>query len=90
MDGTHIVTCGDDNKAIVWNFITKKCSSVIQISQDNKKPKMGGASSMSRKPASQQARSVVWLNEAVIVASNDGTVSVGVTDDTTVKGEWYH
>jgi len=45
---------------------------------------------MSRKPASQQARSVVWLNEAVIVASNDGTVSVGVTDDTTVKGEWYH
>merc|ERR1740117_1705735 len=51
---------------------------------------MGGASSMSRKPASQQARSVVWLNEAVIVASNDGTVSVGLTDDKSIKGEWYH
>lgn len=52
VDESHVITCGDDNKAVVWNIDTHMCSQVIEVSKENRKARAGGAFSISHKPAS--------------------------------------
>ena len=66
--GGKIITSGDDNQVIVWDPSKrmKECSHIV--SNESKKAKRGGASTMSKLPASQQSRCVAVGTHFLAVA----------------------
>jgi WD40 repeat protein len=71
-----VITSGDDNQVIFWDPAKrmKECGQIV--SNENKKAKRGGASSLSNLPASQQSRCVAVSTHFLAVAGNDGTVTI--------------
>jgi WD40 repeat protein len=74
-DGT-VVTSADDNKVMFWNPESRSFIKQAKVSDRRKKAKRGGASTLSKYPDSQCSRSVAVNDTYLIVAGNDGAVSV--------------
>lgn len=79
-DGT-VLTSADDNKVMMWNPVDRKHIKSAKISDRRVAAKRGGASTMSRLPASQQSRCVAVNHSFVAVASNDGCVTIRTPSD---------
>ena len=73
-----IVSSGDDNKIMVWSIYDKRLLGQAIVSEESKKSKRGGASTLSTLPPSKCARAVAVnnLNGHVAVASNSGLVTI--------------
>jgi len=80
-----IVTCGDDNKVMIWDFKNRKCVNIAIFSEKaGKKPKTGGASTLSTLPPNQQCRSVTINNGGnrhLAVSNNEGMVQIRASVD---------
>ena len=85
-DGT-VVTSADDNKVMFWNPDSRSFIKQAKVSDRRKKAKRGGASTLSKFPDSQCSRCVAINDQWVVVAGNDGAVSVRAASapDTEVK-----
>ena len=71
-----VFTSGDDNQCIIWDPVKRAKESGFKITDDDRKPKRGRASTLSHYPASQQSRAVASGANYVAVARNDGYVQV--------------
>ena len=73
-----IITSGDDNKIMVWSMDERRQIGEGRVSDENRGPKKGGASTLSKMPASKCSRAVAvnTLNGHVAVASNCGEVTI--------------
>jgi WD40 repeat protein len=73
-----VVTSGDDNQLKLWNTSNGTCTATTIISNENRKAKRGGASTLSDLPDSKCARSLAYnpASGHVAVAHNDGTLSI--------------
>lgn len=74
--GGKIYTAGDDNQVICWDPAKRCKEGGWIVSDENKKAKRGGASTLSKHPASQQSRCVAVGPHHLAVAGNDGTVTI--------------
>jgi len=79
-DGT-VVTSADDNKVMFWNPSTRKHEKTVRVSDRRVKARRGGASTLSKLPDSQCSRCVAVNDSWVVVAGNDGAVSVRASSD---------
>ena len=78
-DENHVITCCDDNKIKTWNIAERKCVNTGKISSESRKAPKGGASTLSRLPASQCARAVGCNkngNGHIAIGHNDGTLTI--------------
>lgn len=48
----YLLTCGDDNKIKCWDINERKCISTAIVSNETRKAKRGGASTLSKLPDS--------------------------------------
>lgn len=82
VDDTHVVTCGDDNRIMLWNTDTHTVVRTGKISdhkpKDAAKAKTVTASSQSAYPANQQGRAIAYSEKwsHIAVASNMGKISI--------------
>ena len=74
-DGT-VVTSADDNKVMFWNPSTRSFIKQAKVSDRKAKARRGGASTLSKLSESQCSRCVAVNDQFVVVAGNDGAVSV--------------
>ena len=74
-DGT-VVTSADDNKVMFWNPDSRSFIKQAKVSDRKKKAKRGGASTLSKYPDSQCSRCVAVNDQWLVVAGNDGAVSI--------------
>jgi len=79
--GSHIITSGDDNQVIYWDFNERKKSKGCEVSQRRERAARGGASTLSNLPDSQCSRAVACSSDWIAVAGNDGSVSVRAASD---------
>ena len=80
-----VLTCGDDNRVMLFNLDTKECESVGKVS-DVKKPKCtrkSTAATMSQFSPNKQARCVAYnaKHGHVVLCSNFGKVSIRDIND---------
>ena len=82
IEGDKVLTCGDDNKIMLYNYNEKKVERTGKVS-DHKpknaaKVKSVTASSMSIYPPNQQARAITYssVHKHIAIASNMGKISV--------------
>ncbi len=85
MGDNKAVTCGDDNRVMVFNLESRQCEAIGKIS-DVKKPKCtrkSTASTMSQFLPNKQARCVAYSDKHnhLAVCSNFGKVSIRQADD---------
>ena len=84
VDAETVITSGDDNQIKTWSVSNRQAVSKAIVSNEVRKVKRGGASTMSTFPDSQCSRALAYCpqNGHVAVAHNDGTVTIraGVTD----------
>lgn len=72
-----VVTSADDNQVIIWDVENKKKSSCVIVSNEKRQSKAGRASTLSKMPASQCSRAVIYRDDGcLVVAANDGRVHV--------------
>lgn len=76
--GNHVVTSADDNKLKAWDLTQRKQVAAGTISNESRKAKRGGASSLTELPDSQCARGLAYnpKNHHVAVGHNDGTLTI--------------
>jgi microtubule-associated protein-like 6 len=74
-DGT-VVTSADDNKVMFWDPTSRRHLKTCKVSDRRTKAKRGGASTLSRLPDSQCSRALAVNADWIVVAGNDGAVSV--------------
>ena len=77
-DDGKIISSGDDNKVMVWSIEERRLLAQAIVSDQNKKARKGGVSSLTKYPPSKCARAVAIneVNGHVAVASNTGVVSI--------------
>ncbi len=84
-DGKHVLTTGDDNKIILWDYENRRRAALGTVNEVAGKPRKAamGASTMSDLPPNQQSRAIAYSPSSghVAVADNEGSVTIraGVT-----------
>lgn len=73
---TAVITSGDDNQVIFWDFQNRRKFKSYEVSERSEKAKRGGASTLSRLPDSKCSRAVAVNADWLAVAGNDGAVSI--------------
>jgi len=73
---SEVVTSGDDNQVICWDFNSRTRTKSVIVSERSVKSKRGGASTLSNLPASKCSRAVAITSHFLAVAANDGSVSI--------------
>jgi len=76
MENGNVITTGDDNKVMCWDPKTRKNNAVGKVTDRAVKSKKGGASTLSTLPDSQCSRAVAVNSNWIVIAGNDGCVSV--------------
>lgn len=76
LPGQGPITSADDNKVLYWDMHKRKCVNVVKVSDRKVNAKRGGASTMANNYDSQQSRSVVQKGDHLVVATNDGAISI--------------
>ena len=78
IDSETILTSGDDNQIRAWSVSKRKAVSKAIVSNEARKLKRRGASTLSTFPDSQCSRAIAYCpqNGHVAVAHNDGTVTI--------------
>lgn len=71
-----IYTSADDNQVISWDPSKRAKASGFKVTDRRVKSKRGGASTLSRLPASQCSRAVAINGDDIAVAGNDGAVTI--------------
>lgn len=84
-DATTVVTSADDNKLIAWDVSKRSAATVGRISDTDRKPPKGGASTLSDLAPSKCARAVAYnqSNGHLAIGHNDGTLTIKTKDDLT-------
>ena len=79
-DNKHVITTGDDNKIIVWDYLARRKVSQGVVSEVAGKPRKAaqGASTLSDLPPNQQSRAVAYSPSTghIAVADNEGGVTI--------------
>jgi len=73
---TAVITSGDDNQVIFWDFNNRRKFKSYEVSQRSVKAKRGGASTLSNYPDSKCSRAVACNADWLAVAGNDGAVCI--------------
>ncbi len=78
LDSYQIVTSADDNSVRIWNITDRKQYYKAIVSNQDRKVKRGGASTLSTLPDSKCSRAVAFLPDTLstAVGHNDGTVTI--------------
>lgn len=85
MDDRHILTCGDDNRIMLFDFVEMKCvmSGKVSAKDETKNKNKSLASTSSKFGPNKQARAITasFKHKHLVVCSNFGKVSVRSLDD---------
>jgi len=79
-DGKTLLTSGDDNCIMVWDYVERKRIGCGTVNDKAGKPRKAayGASSLSDLPPNQQSRAIAFSESCghIAVADNEGAVTV--------------
>mmetsp|Transcript_28423 Transcript_28423/g.27378 ORF Transcript_28423/g.27378 Transcript_28423/m.27378 type:complete len:287 (-) Transcript_28423:84-944(-) len=83
VDSNRFVTSGDDNKIFAWTYGKNMPTGSGTVSNESRKAKRGGASTLSKLPDSKCSRALAYnpSNGHVAVGHNDGTLSIRASVD---------
>lgn len=79
--GQGPVTSADDNRVMFWDQEKRCCTMTAKVSDRRVNAKRGGASTMARNFDSQQSRAVACNKEWLVIATNDGALTIRKATD---------